>query len=326
MPVKTLRRPDGTTLRFGRKQPRIVYPHLKLGNYLTAALPPPPATVDYSRDANSALAKMYLNDTLGDCVIACVGHDVGVFTGNADNPDGGFLLTDAQIEALYSAACGYVPGNPNTDDGCEIQSTLTFWQQNGAPIGSTHKIAGMLAVDPTNLAEVQTAIWLFENVIFGVALPDAWVNPPPSASGFVWDIAGAPDPNNGHCFPAMSYNTPAWPNTLMIATWAMTGFITPAAMAYYAASAQGGELWTVVSQDTINSASQLAPSGVNWSQMVADFNAMGGTVTPPSPTPTPTPTLTPPSDPVPGSAQWLSANLSHAAYMEYVASLTSMTK
>jgi hypothetical protein len=34
----------------------------------------------------------------------------------------------------------------------------------GAPAGSPHKIVGWLAVDPTNQTEIQTALYLFENL------------------------------------------------------------------------------------------------------------------------------------------------------------------
>jgi hypothetical protein len=319
MPVKTLAIGDGRTFRFGRRRPVARFPRLKLSNYIIrGAEPTPPASIDYSPAAAASLAEMYGNDVLGDCVIACVEHVEGVLTGNANPPP--LLFTSAQTTSFYSAACGYVPGNENTDNGCDIQTVLAYWQNNGSPAGSTHRIVGSMSVDATNWTEVQTAIWLFTNVIYGVDLPDAWVNPMPSTSGFIWDVAGAPDPENGHCFPSMAYNA----TEAMIATWAMTGFITPAAIAEYASPKGHGELYTVLSQDILNTASQLAPNGINWTQLQADFAALGGTVTPPTP-PTPTPpTPTPPSTSTPGSAAWLKANVSNTAYAQYVQSLVSV--
>jgi hypothetical protein len=58
---------------------------------------------------------MYLNDALGDCVEAGQGHVVGVLTGNAAGTP--FIFTDAQMQAIYSAEAGYVPGDPSTDNG-----------------------------------------------------------------------------------------------------------------------------------------------------------------------------------------------------------------
>jgi hypothetical protein len=275
MPVKTVRLPNGRTFRFGRKRPVARHPMLSFKNYMARGLSAPPATTDYTQAAAVALANIYENDTLGDCVIAAIEHTEGVLTGNANPPP--LLYTDDQTTAFYSAACGYVPGDANTDNGCDIQQTLAYWENNGSPAGSTHKIVGYLSVDPTNVNEFQTALWLFENLVFGVELPDAWISPFPSASGFVWDVAGPSDPQNGHCFPGFGYTAQG----VTIATWGMTGLLTNAGVAQYAASGAGGELYVVISQDQLNTASQLAPNGFDWDQLVADFQALGGNVTPP---------------------------------------------
>ena len=81
MPGKTIKRPD---LRLGRKRPKVPA-KLRFRDYLSgaAAIPKAPVTFDYSVKAQAALGKMYLNDSIGDCVEAGQGHLVGVFTGNA---------------------------------------------------------------------------------------------------------------------------------------------------------------------------------------------------------------------------------------------------
>jgi hypothetical protein len=280
-------------MKLGRKRPLSKGPHLRLRNYLTPSLPPAPANIDYSLDASAALAEMYLNDQLGDCVIAAIGHIEGVLTGNGNPP--ALLYTQDQIIALYSAIGGYVPGNPNTDQGCDEVTALNYWQSSGAPSGSSHKIAGWLAVDPSNRAEYEAALWLFENLFFGVELPDAWINPEPMGSGFVWDVAGPADPQNGHAFAGFGYNAQG----VKIATWGMEGLITHAAIQQYCANADGGELYVVISQDSINRASQKAPSGFNWSQLVADFDAIGGHIAPPPAPPSPAPPSPAPPSPNP---------------------------
>lgn len=280
MPIKTVRHPvSGRAFKLGRKRPVARCPRFALKNYLTRTMPAPPATCDYTQAATAALSQMYDNDTLGDCVIAGMAHVVGVLTGNSGA--GPFLYTDQQIIGLYSAIGGYVPGDAATDQGCDEQTALNYWENNGAlppyttsPTGA-HNIAGWMAVDATNLEECQTALWLFENLYFGLELPDAWINPaPPQASGFVWDVAGAPDPQNGHCVVGVGYTQ----DGIVIDTWGMTGLITNAAVAQYATTASGGALYTVVSMDAISQANQLAPSGLDWSQLIADFDSMGGNV------------------------------------------------
>src|SRR6202142_3971073 len=98
------------TYKLGRTRP----PHkrmMRLSEYRTAVpLPAPPATCSYAPKASTALSEMYLNDQLGDCVIAGMAHLAGVFSGNAGIPP--VVFTAEQITGLYSAIGGYVPGDP----------------------------------------------------------------------------------------------------------------------------------------------------------------------------------------------------------------------
>lgn len=322
MSVRTIKRADGKTFRLGRKRPLARLPILKFRDFVRkgAAAPTPPAVCDYSAKAAAVLANIYGNDMLGDCVIAAVEHTEGVMTGNAGaNP---LSFTDQQTIAFYSAACGYNPADPNSDQGCDIQTVLAYWENNGSPAGSNHKIAGYMAVDPTNDLELRQAVWLFENLIFGMELPEPWINPIPTQSGFTWDVAGQIGPNNGHCFPAFGYD----PSRFLISTWGMTGFITNAAVAKYGAASQYGEVYVAVSQDSINAASSLSPSGLDWPSLLSAFQALGGApVTPPTPVPVPpsppVPTPPVPATDAPGSAPWLAEHLSPARYMELLQSM-----
>ena len=291
MAVKTVTVSDGSSRRLGRTRAVARGPRLSLKNYM-GTLPVAPSAVDYSRAASTALSQMYLNDQLGDCVVAGMAHLVGQFTGNAGATP--VLFSDAQITALYSAIGGYVPGNPATDNGCNEVDALNYWQQHGVPAGS-HQIAGWLSVDPTNAAEVKSALWLFENLLFGAELPDAWTQV--SGPGFTWD-AGTPDPNNGHCFVASGFNAAG----IQVCTWGMIGTLTWRALTTDVIPAAGGELYVVLSQDIINRASAKAPNGFNWAQLVSDMNAIGGHVPAPAPTPVPTPPPAPVPAPPPAPA------------------------
>jgi hypothetical protein len=292
MPLKTIYAPHlGHTVKMGRKRP-IKGPRLHLKNYLVQAVPPPPTLVDYSKQALSALGLVYLNDQLGDCVIAGGYHVVGVETGNAD---GGkpFIATDAQITADYSAIGDYVPGDPSTDNGCDEQTALNYWTQTGFCNGT--KLVGWLAVDATNQTEVMQACYLFENLYFGLELPDAWVNPFPSASGFLWDD-GTPDPNNGHCVMGVGYNS----SGVQIDSWGLIGTLTWKAVAHLASQAGGGELYVMLTPDQLAKGAAKAPNGMAWQDLLSDFQAMGGNV--PNPKPAPSPSPQPPPSPSPAPA------------------------
>ncbi len=279
--IKTIALKSGRTYRLGRRRPVARGPRLSLKNYLMRSLPAPPAECAYTRGASKALSEVYENDTLGDCVIAGMAHVVGVLTGNSGTKP--FVYNNQQIIELYSAIGGYVPGDPSTDQGCDEQTALNYWMQHGAwppntPApkgGDEHNIAGWVAVDATNPEEYRTAMWLFENLYFGLELPDKWITPAPSDSGFVWDVAGAPDPNNGHCVVGVGYTAQG----VTIDSWGMTGTITDAAIAKYCVQSANGAIYTVVGMDAINKATEKAPSGLDWSQLVADFDSMGGNVT-----------------------------------------------
>jgi hypothetical protein len=98
----------------------------------------------------------------------------------------------------------------------------------------------------------------------------------PGASGFIWYTAGAPDPNSGHCVVGVGYTAKG----VTIDSWGMTGLLTTAAIAKYATPSANGDLYTVVSQIGIAKATQKAPNGFDWSQLIADFDSMGGSVSP----------------------------------------------
>ena len=266
--------PQHHPFRMGRKRPLARCPRFSLRNYLMKDVAQPPASCDYSSQAAKALSQMYINDRFGDCVIAGIGHVVGVLTAGAGDQ---FVYTDDQILQLYEEIGGYVPGNPNTDAGCDEQTALNYWQHNGAPSG-THKIAGWVAVNGADPNEYRTALWLFENLYFGLELPDKWVSPMPSKPGFTWDVAGPPNPDNGHCVVGVGYSNKG----VKICTWGMLGTLTDKAVEKYATTTGSGELYTVISQDAINKATQKAPAGFDWSQLIADFDSMGGNLVPPA--------------------------------------------
>jgi hypothetical protein len=266
---------------FGRKRPIAHSPRMKVGSYLKA-LPTPPTSFSYSSKAASALSQMYLNDTLGDCVIAGGYHIVGTETGNAGSI---FVATSAQITKDYSAIGGYVPGKANTDNGCDESTALNYWQSHGFANGT--KLLGSLTVNPGNKTEIENTIYLFENVMFGIELPDAWVTPFPSASGFVWDVAGVSNPQNGHCVIGLGYSSQG----VIIDSWGMLGTITWAAVSKYCAASVGGELFTSITPDQLAKGQSAAPNGVAWTTLISDFDSLGGNVPVPAPTP---PTPTPP--------------------------------
>jgi len=256
------------------------------------AMPPVPASADYSPKAAAVLADIYRNDQLGDCVIAGGYHILAVETGNATGTP--FHATPAQILADYSAIGGYVPGDPSTDNGCNLSTAIDYWTKKGFANGT--KLLGAISLNARSQNDVKAACYLFENLKFGIALPDAWIAPFPSGNGFVWDVAGPANPNNGHDVIAYGYDA----RGVLIDSWGMKGLITWAAVAAYAGPSAGGELYSVLTADQVAKGQTKAPNGVAWADLVAAFDAMGGHVPVPAPPPAPPPPApAPPTPPAP---------------------------
>jgi len=280
----------GRKVKMGRTHPVALGPRLSLKKYLKRlGLPAAPAQVDYSKPAMPVLNLIYLNDQLGDCVIAAGYHQVGLETGNAGDL---FQATDNQIIADYSAIGGYDPKNPKaTDNGCDEVTALNYWCEHG--FADQTKGLGWLAVDPTNQQEIMAAMYLFENLFFAMDLPDQWVNPMPAASGFVWDVAGDPVVANGHAVAGAGYNQ----SGVTIDSWGLLGTLTWKAIAKYCTKASGGGLYVMLTPDELAKGQTKAPNsvanGVDWTALIQDFNSLGANPPIPVPTPTPTPTTAP---------------------------------
>ncbi len=269
MPVKALICPDtGRHLYFGRKQSVAMQPHLRLANYLDkATLPAPPDACSYNTNAAPVISQMYGNDRLGDCVIAGIGHLVGTFTSIFGKPT---IFTLNQIIAMYSRIGGYKPGNPATDQGCNVVTALSYWHRYGF-VTSKHKILGFAAVDANDPQEYRAALWMFCHLMKGINLPDAWVSPFPKP-GDIWDISGVPNPDNGHFIVSCEYDE----NGTVDDTWGMQVRMTDSAIEAYCDVDNGGELWVALSPETINHATGKAPSGFNVDQLKRDLGMFGG--------------------------------------------------
>src|SRR5690348_342480 len=124
--------------KYGRLHPDPARPRLTLEKYLDprsalsrSGLPPVPRSQDVDRASQVQDWPMYLNDQLGDCTIAAMGHMYGAWTQYASGREA--LFSDDQIQSVYSRVGGYVPGDPSTDNGCVMQDVLADQQSNGMP-------------------------------------------------------------------------------------------------------------------------------------------------------------------------------------------------
>lgn len=191
---------DHSTMKLGKAPARFDPRTLKMSHYLKAPAPLalPPETQDWTRSI--AGWPMYANDRLGDCVEAAAGHMVELWD-TWTNPSKG-MLSNVDIVRAYSGATGYVPGNPNTDNGTDMLKFLKYWRNTG--IGGD-KILAFMSIEPGNLLELRQGVWLFGAPIIGLQMP---VTAQTQADWTVEDMSGdgAPGSWGGHCVPVGGYD------------------------------------------------------------------------------------------------------------------------
>jgi len=251
----------GKQYRLGRNHPKHPHGRSSFRDMLNARVLPQvtvPDSTNYAAAAQPALADIYGNDSLGDCTIAAGFHIRGVTSFNGGQ---GIVFTEDQVVQDYSAITGYDPnavlvdGQNPTDQGADENTVLAYWAQTGFPDGVL--LDEYVSVNAADDAEVRLACYLFENLYFAVDLPDEFVSPMPSGSGFAWNLAGDPEPENGHAFSGVDLV----PGGIVIDSWGMTGTFSQAAIEYYASPAQGGALFTLLSPDVISRLTQKSPAG-----------------------------------------------------------------
>jgi hypothetical protein len=246
--------------RLGKLAPRVDGRTLKLRDYLPKVLAPvPPPEVSWITEVTDW--GMLANDTLGDCVEAAQLHMIQQETRYAGTE---MVPSNADAVALYSAEGGYVPGQPNTDNGTVILTALQYAQQNGVAVGNTlHKLAAYVAVDWTNAKEVQLAIWLFGGILIGIQLPlsaqvqTAWTVPDGGPFG-----DGSPGSWGGHCVPCFARS----PETVSCITWG-----TRLKMSHNFFADYVDEAYALLSTDWINTNSGESPGGFDLEQLQADL-------------------------------------------------------
>ena len=202
---------DYAKVRLGKKAARFDPRTLKMAKYL--AEPPLPSSVSWLKAPNWP---MYGNDTLRDCAQAAAGHMIELWQSLASPT--ATIPTTSQIITAYSGSTGYIPGQPDTDNGTDMLSFLNYWRKTGV---AGNKIAAYVSLTPGNLTELKQAIYLFGAAMIGVALPIAaqgqgeWTVPGCSTWG-----TGAPGSWGGHCVPVGAYSEAVSPlRRNVVVTW-----------------------------------------------------------------------------------------------------------
>lgn len=246
--------------KLGKLAPRLDKRTLQFSKYLRGVVAPiPPPEVSWIMKVTDW--GMLANDTLGDCVPAAMLHMVQQWSHYAGTE---LVPTDADAIRLYEQVGGYVPGDPNTDNGVNMLEALKYWRSHGIQVGrSIHNIVAFVQIDPTNLKHVQLAIMLFGNVFTGVALPIS------AQTQTGWTVTdggpfgdGSPGSWGGHAIPIMAGS----PETLSCITWGDRLKMSHNFFFDYV-----DELYAVVTQDWIEQNGK-SPSGFDLPTLLADLS------------------------------------------------------
>jgi hypothetical protein len=241
--------------QLGKNRPVIDGRTMRFASYVKPALPSPPISVEYGDQV--ATWPMYYNDQYGDCTCAAAGHMIQNWTANATAE---VTVPPPSVLTFYEH---FVGTPPPPDAGCDMLSVLKYWRRAG--VGG-HKVLAFASIDLQDQAQAQSACWLFGSIYIGVALPDfavqgdmltvPWVVPPGGPVG-----SAAPNPDNGHCIPAVAYDA----DNLYVVTW---GELKSMSWGFYYAYAD--ESFAVISQDFIE-ANGLNPAGFDLAALETDL-------------------------------------------------------
>lgn len=268
-------------VRLGRKPPRpevkMRVPHL--GDFLEKKVPTPPKSTNWREKAAASMARMYLNDRYGCCVISGKAHALGVWAANDPDSGGIVLADDAEISKQYFGICG--PG----DNGCVITDVLDVMVRQGFTAGGkSYKLDGYCAVDWTNDLLVKMALAIGGATTIGINLPAAWT------SDAVWDVTTTRIVG-GHDVTPIDYDDTG----VYVSSWGRIYRITWPAFK----STRWLEEMYFLAAPLWYGTDKMTPAGINAEALLAALATFKGggipDLGPPTPPPPPPPPPVPPS-------------------------------
>jgi len=231
-----------------------------LAKYLASlqTLPTPPVEENWA-DKITKLGMM-MNDKLGDCTCAAVGHVIQQWTAESGTQA---IIPDQDILTMYEAVSGYNPSDPNTDAGAIELDVLKYWLNH--PLDG-HELLAFVALEPSNHTNIKDAIYIFGNAYIGLQLPlsaqnqAVWSVPAGGAHG-----EGAPGSWGGHAVPIIGYDDA----TLTCITWGTYQQMTWAFWEAYC-----DEAYALLSKDWLTQAAQVTPAGFDFKTLQADMDVL----------------------------------------------------
>jgi hypothetical protein len=245
--------------KLGKRAARLDHGLSALSTYALAKVGRPlaPAVSDWPLQISGW--RMLLNDQLGDCTAAACAHLIRGWNARAQRY---VQPGDAETLAFYSASTGYVPGEPNTDQGGVMADVARFWLLHGFPTPDPTELfdrpEGVATVSPLYRAEVKSAIWEW-GILAGIELPASAQNET------VWtQTTDDPGTWGGHCVPLLGY-TAQGPICI---SWG-----APLQMTWPFWERYASEALVLLSRDLLTATGRVA-DGEGWEKLAQDMAAL----------------------------------------------------
>lgn len=248
MNIKVSDKVDFSKMKLGKGPAKWDSQRLTLGKYFTNKLSPPPSWCNWTKGKTSY--GMMLNDSLGDCTIAGVGHAIQVWSMNVSEE---VTIPDSVILQYYEKWDGYNPNNPSSDQGGIEVDVLNNWRKSGF---SNHNIIAYADPVITDHVHIKIAISLFGGLYIGLILPVS------AQTQKVWHVVKNDGGVwGGHCVFIVAYND----EELICITWGRLMRMTWAFWDKYV-----DEAHAIISKDWLNS-NQVDPSGIDLALLEKDL-------------------------------------------------------
>lgn len=251
--------PDRKPGKYGRNKPhpKETHPRVMLEDHVDfTVMPSPPASIDWASEVKEW--PMYLNDQLGDCTCAEVGHAEQAWTAYASTE---FTMPEQNILSLYETVGGYIPGNPSTDNGCVIQDVLQYMTSTG--IGGHKYLAFAQLGYLGDMNKIYQVLDMFGSIYLGINCPDS--AEAQFSKGEIWTYVPGATIVGGHAIALQKKNPDS---TMGVVTWGALQQMDQSFWLHYVE-----EAWVAVTEDWFGKTGDT-PTGLNMTSLMADFRSL----------------------------------------------------
>lgn len=188
--------------------------------------------------------KVLGNDRYGDCVWAGAAHEHMLLNKVIHQTDVSF--DSKSVLGDYSAATGFDPNDPNTDNGTDVHEALDYRRKIGIADtnGKRHRIGAYVSLDPKNWEHLEQAAFIFGAVGIGFDFPVSAMRQ--FNAGEPWDYVPGSRLDGGHYVPVVGSLHAA--DQASAITWGKRQVFTPSFYEQY-----NDEAWAYVTPEALRS-------------------------------------------------------------------------